>query len=63
MEDDGRETNVIPKLTEGGPHWAPPQLAVPYCGVEAHPSRSGVLIDYEGVLVAVVDDLPRCVSV
>lgn len=48
----------VAEHTKGGPHRARPQLAVPHCGMEAHPPRPGVLVDYQGVLVAVVDDLP-----
>lgn len=57
MSVNGRSSE---ERTEGGPHGARPQLAVPDCGVQAHPLRLGVLVDYERVLVAVVDDLPVC---
>ena len=60
---DERRDKCITKRTEGCPHGARPQLAVPYRGVEAHASRPGVLVDYQGVLVVVVDDLPLGVSV
>lgn len=53
----------IDGYTECGPHRTRPQLTIPYCGVEAHPSRLVVFVDYQGVLVVVVDDLPGTVSV
>lgn len=54
-----RARNIFgsPQRTESGPDWASPQLAVPHCGVEAHPSRPVVFVDYQGVLVVVIDDL------
>lgn len=53
----GSRGSGIPQRTEGGPHRTSPQLAVPYSGVEAYPSRPVVFVDYQGVLVVVIDDL------